>query len=280
MSSSGIVALSGSAFEDILEDAHDYGYALLDLNFKGTLSLEYLIKRNIPADVEQRQVSFVNGFIFGYPEVTLRIHSHSQHCNHALQHSIENCELSRPIVDSLRRSLRESVIDNCGTIRLSSFDVAMLVLQLLEETTHFLQGYRKSRSGNQKLENNRYSLYRQPDTAPDTAFYWLGKTTKEICDNILPSYEIVHVESIMRPDLSRRFRRMQDHMRSTLSSQSLQNLERYVPRDQLHHSSFRLEDAVDYLVKPRITFHGTKREVVFCRSIRLPQAGRCAPCYT
>ncbi|MCJ1385757.1 hypothetical protein MMC17_008881 [Xylographa soralifera] len=262
MSLSGLTALSGPTFEDISEDAYYFGYALLDLKFKGTLSLEYLIKSNVPAEVEQRQVSFVNGFVFEYSEVTLEIHSHSQHCSHALQHSIENRELSRPIVDSLRRSLRENVINRSGNIRLSSFDFAMLVLQLLEETTHFLQNYRKSNLGYQELENNRYSHYRQPDAAPDTAFYWLGKTTKEICDNILPGYQIVHVESIMRRDLSHRFRAMQDHMRSNLSNQSLNNLEKYIPLDRRRHSSFRLEDAVEYLVKPRITFHGTKREVV------------------
>ena len=262
MSLLGAVAVFGSAFEDTSEEAHVLDCTTLDLNFKGTMSLESLLKSHIPVEVGQWQISFVNGFVFEYPEVSLRIHSDSQHCSHTLQHSIENHKLSRLIVDSLRRSLRELVINSCGTERLSSFDFAMLVLQLLEETTYFLQEYRKPKLGDKKLENNRYPFYRQPDVAPDNAFYWLRKTTKEICDNILPGYQIVHVESIMRPDLSRRFREMQNHMRSTLSNQSVKTLERFIPPDQRRHSSFRLEDAIEYLVKPRITFHGTKREVV------------------
>ena len=292
MSLPGVVALSRSAFEDISQEAHQSGYALSNLNFKAMLSLEYLIKNNIPVEVKRWQVSFVNGFVFEYLEVTLRIHSRTQQCSHVLQQSINNRELSRPIVHSLRRSLREVVFNRCGTMSLSSFDFAMLVLQLLEETTYFLQDYRKSDLGDKGLENNRYALYDQPDAALDSAPYWLGKTTKEICDNILPDYQIVHVESITRHDLPRPFRSMQDHIRSALSSQSLKDLEKYIPSDQRRHSSFRLEDAVAYLVKPRITFHGTKREVV--RSVvqygflkpgdahpatRIPLIARCGNTY-
>ncbi|MCJ1405212.1 hypothetical protein MMC11_008439 [Xylographa trunciseda] len=265
MSLAHVTAVSSWTVEELSEESHDPSNALLDLKLKETLSLEDLLKNNIPTSVDQWHISFVNGFVFKYPELSLRVHAGSQHRSHGLQHSIENHELPRLVVDSLRRSLRELVFNSCGTVSLNCFDFTMLVLQLLEETADFLLVYRKSKSGAQELEDHRTPIYRLPNAAPDTAYYWLGKTTKEICNNILPDYRIVHVESIMRSDLSRRFRAIQDHMRYVLSHQSLTTLKRHIPQDYRRNksgNSLQLEDAVEYLVKPRITFHGTKREVV------------------
>ncbi|MCJ1472058.1 hypothetical protein MMC13_000703 [Lambiella insularis] len=226
--------------------------------------LEDLIISNVPPEVEQWEVSLKTGFAFSYPELSLRVQSISQHTGLPLQHSVENQELSRKMVDPLRVLLRHVANDHGNSVEPSLFASVMVVLRILEETTFYLRAHRLSPSGGERLDALR-SRYRQPDENIDTAYHWLKKTSKEICDDILPDFRIIHVEPVIRSDLSRRFRAMQDSLRNTLSSGNLADLKKHIPaglRRARNGKAFQIQDAVEYLTTPQLTFHGTSRQVV------------------
>ena len=116
-----------------------------------------------------------------------------------------------------------TVRENHGATNLDDFSFVVIVLCLLEETTHYLNNYRSALGP-------REANHRQPDSTADTAYHWLGKTTKEICGRI-SRYRVIHVESIMRTDLSDRFRDIQESMREALLKQPLGELKRNIPKE-------------------------------------------------
>ena len=142
----------------------------------------------------------------------------------------------------------------------------MLVLLLLEETTCCIREHKISTQGKSyKITPKPQSIYREPDTLPDTAYTWLGKTAKEICKEIMHDYRIVHVETVMRNDLSRRFKETQDRIRASLLRHKLETLMANIPKMNRHNNSggvLQIQEAVDYLVTPRMTFHGARPGVV------------------
>ncbi|MCJ1249610.1 hypothetical protein MMC30_006836 [Trapelia coarctata] len=235
----------------------------LDCGQLSIASLEALVEGNLPSEVERWKISFRNGFVFSYTEFDLRIGSFSRQNGSLFQHAIENRELSRKVVDPLRVLSRQSVSEEGDTARQNSFDFAMLVLRLLEETTSYIQAYRESLPGKNKSSlSHRHPIGRIPDSTSDAAHHYLGKTPKEICADILPGYRIEHVESIIRSDLTRRFQQVQNEMRETLLCKNLQTLRQNIPHDRWRSDGASVEEAVEYLVKPRITFHGTRRSNV------------------
>lgn len=199
--------------EDVLPRKNSVDHGQLSIE-----SLEAIIEGNLPAEVEKWRISFRNGFVFSYPEFDLCIGSFlRQDNNSTFQNAIENRELSRKAVDPLRVLLREIVSEKAGTARHNSFDFAMLVLRLLEETTAYIQAYRESLPSNSEpFTSRRDPLGRILDSTSDVAHYYLRKTPKQICADILPDYRIEHVESIIRSGLARRFRQVQNKMREHL----------------------------------------------------------------
>ncbi|KAJ4489940.1 hypothetical protein J3R30DRAFT_3278078 [Lentinula aciculospora] len=100
------------------------------------------------------------------------------------------------------------------------------------------------------------------DSVANTAQDFLGLTPTQICNDILPEYRVVHVESIIRKDLSQRFSDFQDQLRSKLMQRPLAELRKFVPPDQRHVGASHREDFVEYIVKPKLTFHGTRPDLV------------------
>ncbi|KAE9407889.1 hypothetical protein BT96DRAFT_914259 [Gymnopus androsaceus JB14] len=72
----------------------------------------------------------------------------------------------------------------------------------------------------------------------------------EYAIDILPDYRIIHVESVIRDDLARRFSERQDQLRLKLIQR---------PLGELTKSK---KDLVEYLVTPKLTFHGTRPDLV------------------
>ena len=259
MSSSEISALYNSDNVECLESAISVGHKFIDLRLVRKQNLEDIIKHYIPPIVEQWQVSFTDGFVFSYHELDLKIAPFSDRSIFQPEHNVVNRKMPRNVDDVLRKTLRTAIHDNHGSTNLDDFSFVVIVLCLLEETTHYLGAYRSS------LGDLQGSCYRQPDCVLDTASHWLGKTTKEMCQGLLYKYRIVHVESIIRQDLSDRFRDLQESMRELLLKQPLADLKRNIPKEVRRDKgglSTQLEEAVNYLLTPRITFHGTQRDAV------------------
>ncbi|KAJ4163672.1 hypothetical protein LMH87_005383 [Akanthomyces muscarius] len=104
---------------------------------------------------------------------------------------------------------------------------------------------------------NPYGL--DVSTIKDTAHELLGRTPEQLVAGISDEFRIVHMESVVRPDLLQRFLRYQSSLQETLlssSSDSRQNLHKRMPPGSDRRAA-RREDLVAEMIRPRVTFHGT-----------------------
>lgn len=147
--------------------------------------------------------------LFKYPGLDLRI-STKVHCWSAPEQEIINRELSRKIVGALRVSLREMAREasdaQVNTWRLFCIrDLTMLVLRFVDETNSCLLDWRSSqhkavyvsrRGWNAKearhwkeVAENHYGV--DLDSMEDPASDIIGKTPREICEDIVPDYRVI-----------------------------------------------------------------------------------------
>lgn len=155
----------------------------------------------------------------------------------------------------------------------------MLVLQFVDECTACIRAWRSSQLKGtdvsprgwdakdakhwKEVTENEYGV--DLDSVEDTAHDIIGKTPKEICEEILPDYRIVHCETVMRKDLLRHFKQRRRKLRENLLKQRLDVLKQRVPPEHRRDKGGRedqKEQLVDYLVTPRLTFHGTRKDIV------------------
>lgn len=256
----------------------------IDFVLLRNMEIRGLLRAHLPPEVEEWDGSLQDGFIsFKYPELDLRIGTRAQ-CWSNLQQEIINRELSRKVVDALRASLRDMAKEaseaNLDALTVFGIrDLAMLVLQFVDETTSCVRTWRSSqlkatdvtqRGWNVKevkhwkeVIDNEYGV--DLDSVDDTASDIIGKTPKEVCEAILPNYRVIHCETVMRKDLLRHFKQCQRKLRESLLNQRLHNLKQCVPIEQRRDKGggeLQKEQIVDYLVTPRLTFHGTRKDLV------------------
>lgn len=91
----------------------------------------------------------------------------------------------------------------------------------------------------------------------------LGKTPSEILAD-LSDWRILHCENILRQDLANGFLHYQQEWREKLMKLKFDDLQVCFPKEhqRARESQASKEQLVDYLIKPRITFHGTRRDNV------------------
>ncbi|KAJ6782098.1 hypothetical protein PWT90_09733 [Aphanocladium album] len=104
-------------------------------------------------------------------------------------------------------------------------------------------------------------------TIRDTAHHLLGQTPEQLVAGISDEFRVVHMESVVRPDLLQRFLHYQRALGETLDAGGTgQNLRKCVPpgvgrRDERGGGGgrrpVRREDVIADMVRPRVTFHGT-----------------------
>ncbi|KAJ4147050.1 hypothetical protein LMH87_001603 [Akanthomyces muscarius] len=96
-------------------------------------------------------------------------------------------------------------------------------------------------------------------TIKDTAHHLLGRTPEQLVAGISDEFRIVHMESVVRPDLLQRFMHYQRSLQEQLQQSAEQhNLHKWMPpgRDRVRGAS-RRDDIVKAMIRPCVTFHGT-----------------------
>lgn len=99
----------------------------------------------------------------------------------------------------------------------------------------------------------------------DAAFDLLGQTPEQICQGIPEDLRILHIESVVRGDLYVDFLTRKKELRKELLERQLSDLRRSTPlksRSQIRGRSGEKEMLVEGLLTPRLTFHGTRRDLV------------------
>jgi hypothetical protein len=97
---------------------------------------------------------------------------------------------------------------------------------------------------------------------PDTAVAFLGITPVDIAAAIPPAWRVLHIESVLRPDLTSRFRAYQRRLEADLAALTTAELRRKLPPHSALAgrmlASLSRDDVLADLVRPRVTYHGTR----------------------
>ncbi|KAL7954918.1 hypothetical protein V8C34DRAFT_293017 [Trichoderma compactum] len=190
-----------------------------------------------------------------------------------------NSSMPRRILDPLRQHVRSIFLnlynedDNSSRVREEHLQIAILqALEHLSEhgqdhvtspnpktTTAHTKGWSASEiSSWDDFISNPFGL--DVSTVRDTASFLLGMTPEQIAQQIPSAWRIIHFENIMREDLLKRFRRYQDHLRAVLPEQPglRKKLPPHSSLDGRYRTTLSIDTVVEDMVKPRLTFHGTR----------------------
>ncbi|KAI1078925.1 ADP-ribosylation [Whalleya microplaca] len=252
---------------------------LVALALARDFEIDELIKEGFLSNDEQRTAPLDQELIFDYDELSLHVTAGPCYPAVAVAWRIDNRTLSRKAVDELRSQLRAIVEASTETNNIPRwksqedafgiFEPSMVVLELGRETIKHLKLWRDKMASmkvQKKTEDSEWELPFQEKpassimTTSDVAYHFLQQSPQKICEKIPSEYRILHVEEVLRVDLAYAFQRKQDQMREKLHTKSISALRASIPPN-LQHSK-RMSVLVDYLVQPRITFHGTSRQFV------------------
>jgi Poly(ADP-ribose) polymerase catalytic domain len=209
---------------------------------------------------------------FHFPSLTLNIF-YGRDATPMLTHRIENKTLSRQWVDDLRANLRKTWHPLSIHLR-TAMDVWILILQMLEHVSGALDMLRFP-DRDQKLAR----MQRESDVAPlvdtesvqDVLSNFIGLKPNAFLDQIIQqtanqgrSYglkRVVHCEVITRSDLTSRFLKARTLLEAKLQKLDLSSLQSSVPPHERRGTSDPAKlkaHLIEYLCKPRLTYHGTQ----------------------
>lgn len=198
---------------------------------------------------------------------------------------VENLELGRVPCDTLRAELLEIYDAGLQTNTTSMwesreevspygiFERTMLVHKLVSNTREFLKKHgerekerlrihhshgRTSSPESNGKELQTKCLAEVVRSSSEVAREFLG-SPRDVVKNIPSHLRVLHVEEILRADLAKAFRAKRAHLQRELENTSFTALSRFLPPGKTVR---RKEDAIDKILSPRMTFHGTNRSNV------------------
>jgi len=263
---------------------------LIELALLRDFEIDALIAEHFLSLDDQLSRPLDRELVLDFGEVNLTVTAGPTYPASSVVWCIENRVLSRISVDALRKKLRDIVEAAKATNNLTRwqnrevefemgvFNPVQVVLFLARTTREHISG--TSDTSPQQptcvspkepgIESDNYlPFFTRPSEPVDkstaaelantTAFRLLGKTPQQICASIPPDYRVVHIESVLRGNLVAAFEDKQDELRDVLSGQRRGQLQHFVPAP---YNKERQTGLVNYLVSPRLTFHGTSREYV------------------
>ncbi|KAI1806136.1 hypothetical protein F4811DRAFT_560608 [Daldinia bambusicola] len=250
---------------------------LVELSLLRDFEVDELIKDGFLGKSEQLTRPLDKELVFNYDELSLSIATEPLYPASSVTWKLESYELSRESVIELRTQLRRIIEAAAVTNNISrwnkreecaygAFEPTMAVYELAKATRTYLRSWRQTipKKPNRRIQSNILPFEEKPAssimTSSETAYHFLQQTPQEICAQIPAYYRVLHVEEVIRSDLASRFYKKQMEIRERLSNYSIVTLHGCVPAS-LHHTK-RREVYLDYLVKPKMTFHGTQRQLV------------------
>ncbi|OTB19909.1 hypothetical protein K445DRAFT_7925 [Daldinia sp. EC12] len=250
---------------------------LVELSLLRDFEVDELIRDGFLSDSEQMTRPLDNELVFKYDELDLHIIAEPLYPAGSVTWKLQSYELSRKSVIELRTQLRQIIEVAAVTNNISrwnnreecaygAFEPTMAVYELAKTTRTYLRSWRQTfvKKPNRRIRSNLLPFKEKPAssimTSSETAYHFLQHTPQEICAQIPSCYRVLHVEEVIRSDLAGRFYKKQMEIKERLSNYSTVTLHSCVPAS-FHHNK-RKEVYIDHLVKPKMTFHGTQRQLV------------------
>ncbi|KAF7192107.1 hypothetical protein HII31_06493 [Pseudocercospora fuligena] len=183
--------------------------------------------------------------------------------------------MSRRRLDACRAELRCILAGILTSCCWSTYNFAILLLQLAETSAGYLKDFRDRRRLTRKVKGQvglGWDASKLTDwsqilenehgidllTVNDTAKFVLGYSVSEILAELPEDFRVVHVEPVFRADLVGRFLRRRQAMKEELMNVNYLQLRECVKRKDIR--SGRIVDSVEgiaeHLSEPHVTFHG------------------------
>lgn len=192
---------------------------------------------------------------------------------------LENLTLGRVPCDTLRAKLLSLYDGALQTNTMSMwesrenlnpygiFERTMLIFELASTARKFLKEHREKEKERLRKHHTRHPSSGISQNAIQTKKVSEVKSSSEVAKDLLGGLDkiisrlpygmrVLHVEEILRVDLAKRFHAKRGTMRKELEHMSAASLKRFLPSGV---TTRRAEDAIDKILAPRLTFHGTKR---------------------
>lgn len=252
---------------------------LIELSLLRDFEIDELVKAGLLNEDEQLTSPLDKEITFKHDELDLHVMAGPHYPVVPVTWSIDNRTLARAAVDSLRAELRQAVEAAEATNNIlrwknreeeyefGIFEPTMVVLDLAGKTAAHLESARQKmaekKPGRPVVESYvpfETKTASSATTSSEVAYHYLQETPQQICSRIPSNYRILHVEEVLRVDLARKFHDKQQDMRDQLSKQSYSSLHKCAPPNL--QQTKRKDVLVEYFVKPRVTFHGTTRQIV------------------
>ena len=253
---------------------------LIELDYIRAKEIDALVDQNMLSEKCRYETDIHQNLVFKYPEMVLDLTTGPHYPAEPLSFEIVNSTLPRVIIDGLREELRQIVLDDerpdileqwhqrAQRDTLEPVEFPMTALHLVTATVSRLKDFRME----QKYWRNASGL---PPTlvsasaeaidfdsgSRDSIFDMLGKTPENICNLVPSKFRVLHIEKIVRRDLTQEFQVEADKVRDRLQGFSTTHLRKCIQSNQRYRTKTK-EAMIDYLVKPHLTFHGTQRHVV------------------
>ncbi|KAG6997823.1 hypothetical protein G7Y79_00037g073410 [Physcia stellaris] len=253
---------------------------LVELHFVRAKEIDALVDQTILPEKQRYSDELHQGFTLRYPELVLEIVTGNHYPVKPLTFETTNNTLPRAVIDGLREELRQIVFDDekpsladewrnrAECDNLESADFPMTALHLITATISRLKDFRADEKywRNSKglppslLSSDPKTLDHDAGTV-DSILEILGKTPEQICALVPSEFKVLHIEKVIRRDLTREFNSQTHQIRAQLSSFSSAHLRKNIPIEQRSRLDTK-KDMINHLLTPHLTFHGTQRHVI------------------
>ncbi|KAI0438878.1 hypothetical protein F4803DRAFT_74080 [Xylaria telfairii] len=268
------------SYEELSEDD------LIELSLLRDFETDALIAAELLNADEQLSHPLDEELVIKFGEVDLNVTAGALYPACSVIWHVENHSLSRTSVDSLRGTLRKTVDAAKTTNNLSRWkerevECEMGIFDHVQVVLHLAQTIR-SHVGHPPLststeatepgkpERDNYLPFTTRPSEPldmstaleqktTTVFRLLKKTPREICASIPSYYRVLHIEPVLRGNLVTQFDKQRIELGEALSKLPSHQLRPSVPSP---HKRGNKKDLIEYLLRPRLTFHGTQRDNV------------------
>lgn len=255
---------------------------LVELGILRALEIDDLVDLGLLPRERRFDEDLLSSLTLKYDELVLDIRTGETYPAEQLHFEITNLCLPRLKVDSLKIELRSILVRDAEANNIKTwnsraecdpfgvFEFQKSALHLVQKTVERLAGYHdqplkplgdttplKYKNDEIPLPGVDLSAIKEDAVAVTV----LGTSLENICSTIPKEFRILHAESVIRHDLLQKFRDRQEEIRERLQRYTVDELRKSLPKEE-RRSTLSKDEAIEYLLKPHLTFHGTSNEFV------------------
>ena len=210
---------------------------LVELEFVRAREIDAVVDQGILPETQRYNSELHNGFTFDFPEMTMEITTGKHYPVEPPSFELTNSTLPRIVIDALREELRQIILDDrkpsileewnhraeCNNLEPVGF--LLTALRLVTAGISRLQDFRaeakywRNSGGLPPSLLSSYAKALDNDIEnQDSIFDLLGKNPEHICALVPSEFKVLHIEKVIRRDLTRDFHSQSLRIRDQLTN--------------------------------------------------------------